>query len=48
MLVTVIKGKGSLVYNDEKYSLQKGNHLIIPVGLRKFNINGSCQLIISH
>nr|WP_223592254.1 mannose-6-phosphate isomerase, class I [Neobacillus bataviensis] len=48
LLVSVIKGEGSLVNNGEKYSLQKGTHLIIPVGLRKFNINGNCQLIVSH
>ena len=48
LLISVINGEGSLVYNGEQYSLSKGTHLIIPVGIRRFNVNGSCELIVTH
>jgi mannose-6-phosphate isomerase len=48
LLVSVIKGKGTLVHNGEQYSLNKGAHLIIPAGLGEFEIDGVCELIVSH
>ncbi|USK31563.1 mannose-6-phosphate isomerase, class I (plasmid) [Bacillus sp. CMF21] len=48
MLLSVIKGDGTLVHNAEKYSLNKGTHFIIPVGLGEFELDGDCELIVSH
>ena len=47
-LFSVIKGAGALIHNGEKYSLHKGAHFIIPVGLGEFVLDGECQLIVSH
>jgi mannose-6-phosphate isomerase len=48
LLFSVIKGEGLLFHNGEKYSLNKGTHFIIPVGLGEYSIDGECQLIVSH
>jgi len=48
MLLSVIKGDGVLVHNGKKYSLKKGTHLIIPVGLGEFEVDGDCELMVSH
>lgn len=48
LLFSVIKGKGSLIHNGDMYSLNKGTHFIIPVGMGEFIIDGECQLIVSH
>lgn len=48
LLLSVIKGDGALVHDGERYPLKKGTHLIIPVGLGEFAIEGDCQLIVSH
>jgi mannose-6-phosphate isomerase len=48
LLMSVINGDGSLVHNGECYTLNKGTHLIIPVGLGEFSIEGDCQFIVSH
>ncbi|PEA54099.1 mannose-6-phosphate isomerase, class I [Bacillus pseudomycoides] len=48
LLLSVIKGDGVLVHNGDKYSLKKGTHLIIPVGLGEFEVDGDCELIVSH
>jgi mannose-6-phosphate isomerase len=48
LLLSVIKGNGVLVHDGERYPLKKGTHLIIPVGLGEFEIDGNCELIVSH
>jgi len=48
LLFSVIKGEGALLHNGDRYSLNKGTHFIIPVGLGEFLIDGECQLIVSH
>lgn len=48
LLLSVINGDGSLIHDDEKYSLNKGTHFIIPVGFGQFEIDGDCELIVSH
>lgn len=48
LLLSVIKGKGTLTCNGEGYQLTKGTHLIIPVGLGEFKVAGECELIVSH
>lgn len=48
LLLSVIEGEGSLVHNGESYGVKKGTHLIIPVGFGGFEINGQCEIIVSH
>jgi len=48
LLLSVIKGDGILISNDERYELKKGTHLIIPVGFGEFELDGNCELIVSH
>lgn len=48
VLLSVIKGEGELVHEGERYHMSKGAHLIIPVGLGRFEINGNCELIVSR
>lgn len=33
LLLSVIKGQGSLIHNGETYSFKKGSHVILPVGM---------------
>jgi mannose-6-phosphate isomerase len=48
VLFSVIKGEGSLVHQGETYALNKGTHFILPVGAGEIQIDGNCQLIVSH
>jgi mannose-6-phosphate isomerase len=48
LLLSVINGGGVLIHQGETYSLEKGSHLIIPVGFGEFHIKGDCQLIVSQ
>jgi mannose-6-phosphate isomerase len=48
LLLSVIKGEGTLAHNGEKFGLRNGTHLIIPVGMGEFEIAGECELIVSH
>lgn len=48
LLLSVVKGEGSLVHNGKQYGLKKGTHLIVPVGLGDFVIDGKCELIVSQ
>lgn len=48
LLLSVIKGEGSLHHNGEKYDLKKGTHLIIPFGFGSFELEGNCELIVSR
>jgi mannose-6-phosphate isomerase len=48
LLFSVIKGEGTLVHQGETYQLTKGTHFIIPVGFGEFQLDGDCQLIVSH
>ena len=48
MLVSVIQGGGMLIVKDERYSIQKGQHFILPYGISNFIIEGVVQLIVSH
>lgn len=48
LLVSMINGTGSLKYNGETYPLEKGMHFIIPVGFGEFEIDGECEMIVSH
>jgi mannose-6-phosphate isomerase len=48
LLVSVIDGEGTLIANDKRYSIQKGQHFILPHGISNFIIEGVVQLIVSH
>ncbi|MEH7097830.1 mannose-6-phosphate isomerase, class I [Neobacillus vireti] len=48
LLLSVINGEGALLHNGEEYGLEKGAHLIVPVGFGEFEISGQCELILSH
>lgn len=48
LLFSVIKGEGTLVHHGETYSLKKGSHFILPVGFGEFEVDGNCELIVSH
>ncbi|ETI67531.1 mannose-6-phosphate isomerase [Neobacillus vireti LMG 21834] len=48
LLVSIIKGGGSLVHQGKSYKLEKGRHMILPFGFGEFEVNGECELIVSH
>ena len=48
LLLSIIKGSGSLILDGESYALEKGRHLIIPVGVAEFQIDGKLEVIVSH
>jgi mannose-6-phosphate isomerase len=48
LLMSVVSGEGAITHNGERYSLQKGSHLIVPVGMGEFEIGGKCEVIVSH
>ncbi|MEH7109040.1 mannose-6-phosphate isomerase, class I [Bacillus sp. JJ1764] len=48
LLISVISGEGTLFTNGEKYPLNKGANAIIPVGVKEFDIQGECEIIVSH
>lgn len=48
LLFSVIKGEGSLLHNGKQYGLKKGTHFIIPVGFGEFELDGECEIIVSH
>lgn len=48
LLLSVIKGEGSLLHCGEHYALKKGKHLIVPVGFGEFEMDGQCEVIVSH
>ncbi|MCM3763746.1 mannose-6-phosphate isomerase, class I [Neobacillus niacini] len=48
LLLSVIRGNGQLLHQGEQYDLNKGTNLIIPVGFGTFEIDGECEVIVSH
>ena len=48
LLVSVIDGYGVMKVNEERYSLQKGQHFILPYGLGAFTIEGVVKMIVCH
>jgi mannose-6-phosphate isomerase len=48
LLLSVIKGEGSLFHTGKYYELKKGTHFIVPVGFGEFQLDGDCELIVSH
>ncbi|ULT56686.1 mannose-6-phosphate isomerase, class I [Neobacillus drentensis] len=48
LLFSVIKGEGTLSHHDKQYELRKGTHFILPVGFGEFEVDGNCEMIVSH
>ncbi|MDM5190837.1 mannose-6-phosphate isomerase, class I [Bacillus sp. DX4.1] len=47
LLVSVIDGKGELVKEDKRYSLEKGDHFILPNSFGEYEITGNTECIIA-
>ncbi|WP_026692791.1 mannose-6-phosphate isomerase, class I [Peribacillus kribbensis] len=48
LLLSVIKGNGILFHHGGEYPIKKGTHFILPFGFGEFEIDGECELIVSH
>lgn len=48
LLASVIDGEGALTVNGQTYSIQKGDHFILPENIGEFQIEGETSLIVSH
>ncbi|PEQ95238.1 mannose-6-phosphate isomerase, class I [Bacillus sp. AFS006103] len=48
LLLSVINGEGTLIHKEEQYALKKGKHLILPVGFGEYELDGDCEIIVSH
>src|SRR5699024_10517031 len=48
LLGSVIAGKGTLTMDDVTYSLEKGQHFILPNDTEDFLLDGAFTLIVSH
>ncbi|GAA0355454.1 type I phosphomannose isomerase catalytic subunit [Bacillus horti] len=49
LLVSVVDGEGEIVVNDRNsYSVQKGDHFILPYGVQAWESRGEIELIWSH
>lgn len=47
-IMTVIAGNGEIKVNDETYPLIKGQSLILPTSIDKYELSGDLTLIMSH
>jgi len=48
LLFSVLAGNGNLQINEQTYSLNKGDHFILPATVKEFSLDGNLQLIVSH
>lgn len=48
LLLSVINGDGALLHQGIEYTLKKGTHFILPVGFGECELDGECELIVSH
>ncbi len=48
MLFSVLEGEGELVINGRNIPIWKNDHFILPSTIKDFEINGYCQMIVSH
>lgn len=48
MLISVIDGTGTLETNAQSYTLQKGDHFVVPHGSADLHFDGNLKLIVSH
>ncbi|MGG5252740.1 mannose-6-phosphate isomerase, class I [Neobacillus sp. SM06] len=48
LLVSVIDGEGKLLHEGETFDLEKGVHLIVPVGFGEFALDGKMRVMVSR
>jgi len=48
LLVSVIEGNGKVTVKEQTYSLQKGDHFIVPTSTDTFSLNGTFELIVAY
>jgi mannose-6-phosphate isomerase len=48
LLVSVIKGSGEIIVNEQNYPITKGDNLILPATIRQYELTGELEIIISH
>lgn len=46
--VSVLEGQANLMIQDKTYAIEKGQHFILPYGVREFTLSGKAELVISH
>jgi len=47
-LVSVVDGEGILTIDDQTYAIEKGNHFILPNGIKEWTLTGDLHLIASQ
>ncbi|KRL04153.1 mannose-6-phosphate isomerase, class I [Liquorilactobacillus oeni] len=47
-LISVLSGTGELVISNQKYSLEKGQHLILPFDVKEWTLTGTLEIIASE
>ncbi|MEQ6028452.1 mannose-6-phosphate isomerase, class I [Staphylococcus saccharolyticus] len=47
-LISVIKGDGTIIINDDDYKIQKGDHFILTSKDQIIEFNGTMEVIVSH
>ena len=48
LLVSILDGGGSLTTNGQTFTIKKGDHFLLPATLGQFDVQGTCQAIVSH
>ncbi|MFT4416269.1 mannose-6-phosphate isomerase, class I [Fredinandcohnia humi] len=48
LIGSVLKGAGEIVIDGESYSVEKGDHFILPSGVGEYRVKGELELIVSH
>ncbi|MFD2750706.1 mannose-6-phosphate isomerase, class I [Virgibacillus siamensis] len=46
--VSVITGSAEITVDGQAYPIEKGNHFILPNGVKEYELNGEAELIVSH
>lgn len=46
--ISVIGGSASLFVADKTFELKKGDHFILPNGIKEFEIRGNVEFVVSH
>lgn len=46
--MSVIEGQATLQIQDMSVTIQKGDHFILPFGVKDFELSGEAELIVSH
>lgn len=46
--VSVIEGQAVLTINEKSFTIEKGNHFILPNGIQQYSLAGQAEFIVSH